>query len=160
MNMAPNYGITNNNEDEALLSSTDEPVQKTVKFAAATKQQLSISIPQPSDYTRNFNEGSQAAIIRSLRAAGVKFIRFATVDAYNTIRCKTVPLAQLSGQRRTNQASSPLSNPVSTAEICFAGLPTSADAPAAPNLSSRNVLTLQPDFSSLRILPYARKRQW
>mmetsp|Transcript_2543 Transcript_2543/g.4089 ORF Transcript_2543/g.4089 Transcript_2543/m.4089 type:complete len:506 (-) Transcript_2543:13-1530(-) len=157
MNMAPNYGITNNNEDEALLSSTDEPVQKTVKFAAATKQQLSISIPQPSDYTRNFNQGSQAAIIRSLRAAGVKFIRFATVDAYNTIRCKTVPLAQLSGQRRTNEVSSPLSNPVSIAEICFAGLPTSADVPAAPNLSSRNVLTLQPDFSSLRILPYASK---
>jgi glutamine synthetase len=158
--MAPNYGITNNDENVTLLSSTstDEPVQRTLKSAAATKQQqLSISIPYPSEFKRNFSQGSQAAIIRSLRAAGVKFIRFATVDAYNTIRCKTVPLAHLSSQRRTTQTSHPLNNPVSIAEICFAGLPSSADVPAAPNLSSRNVLTLQPDFSSLRILPYASK---
>jgi len=157
--MAPNYGITINDEDGTLLPSTDESLQKTVKFADATKakEQLSISIPHPSEYSRNFNQGSQVAILRSLRAAGVKFIRFTTVDAYNTIRCKTVPLAQLISQRRTNQAFSPLSNPVSIAEICFAGLPSSADVPAAPNLSSRNVLTLQPDFSSLRILPYASK---
>lgn len=156
--MAPNYGITTNDENRTLLLSTDEPAQKTLKSAVATKQQqLSISIPYPSEYRRNLNQGSQAAIIRSLHAAGVKFIRFATVDAYNTIRCKTVPLAQLSSQRRTIQASHPLSNPVSIAEICFAGLPSSADVPAAPNLSSRNVLTLQPDFSSLRILPYASK---
>ena len=135
--MAPNYGITINDEDGTLLPSTDESLQKTVKFADATKakEQLSISIPHPSEYSRNFNQGSQVAILRSLRAAGVKFIRFTTVDAYNTIRCKTVPLAQLISQRRTNQAFSPLSNPVSIAEICFAGLPSSADVPAAPNLS-------------------------
>mmetsp|Transcript_18118 Transcript_18118/g.28427 ORF Transcript_18118/g.28427 Transcript_18118/m.28427 type:complete len:504 (+) Transcript_18118:78-1589(+) len=155
--MAPNYEITTNDENGTLLSSTDEPVQKAVKFAVAKKQHLSISIPNPSECRLNFNQGSQAAIIRSLRAAGVKFIRFTIVDAYNTIRCKTAPLAQVSGQRRTNQTSHPLSNPVSIAEICFAGLPSSADVPAAPNLSSRNVLTLQPDFSSLRILPYASK---
>eukprot|EP00573_Skeletonema_grethae_P012161 CAMPEP_0201692500 /NCGR_PEP_ID=MMETSP0578-20130828/5347_1 /ASSEMBLY_ACC=CAM_ASM_000663 /TAXON_ID=267565 /ORGANISM="Skeletonema grethea, Strain CCMP 1804" /LENGTH=344 /DNA_ID=CAMNT_0048177881 /DNA_START=73 /DNA_END=1103 /DNA_ORIENTATION=+ len=158
--MAPNYSIATNDENGTLLpsTSTDETIQKTIEFAAAAKQkQLSLSIPHPSVYRRSFDQGSQAAIIRSLRAAGVKFIRFATVDAYNTIRCKTVPLAQLSSQRRTTQASHPLSNPVSIAEICFAGLPSSADVPSAPNLSSRNVLTLQPDFSSLRILPYASK---
>ena len=118
--MAPNYGINTN--DEALLSSTEQVQKKATTVAvAATTHQLSISIPHPSEYNRNYNEGSQAAILRSLRAAGVKFIRFAIVDAYNTIRCKT-PLAQLlsgSGQRRTNQTSSPLSNPVSIAEICY-----------------------------------------
>jgi hypothetical protein len=158
--MAPNYGITTTNEEDGTLlpsTSTDESVQKTVKFANATSEQLSISIPHPSEYNHDFNQGSQVAILRSLRAAGVKFIRFTTVDAYNTIRCKTVPLAQLISHGRTDPASSPLSNPVSIAEICFAGLPTSADVPAAPNLSARNVLTLQPDFSSLRILPYASK---
>ena len=158
--MAPNYGITITNDEDGTLppsTSTDESVQKTVKFVDATKEQLSISIPHPSEYSHDLNQGSQVAILRSLRAAGVKFIRFTTVDAYNTIRCKTVPLAQLISQGRTNPASSPLSNPVSIAEICFAGLPSSADVPAAPNLSARNVLTLQPDFSSLRILPYASK---
>ena len=152
--MAPNCGI--NNKDN-ILSSTGETIQASEKAAAIANQQLSIIIPQSSAFTRNFEQGSQAAIIRSLRAAGVKFIRFASVDAYNTIRCKTVPIAQLSNQRRTKSASSPLSNPVSIAEICFAGLPASADVPAAPNLSARNVLTLQPDFSSLRVLPYANK---
>ena len=142
--MAPNFYESN--------TSTDEPI-------VAKNQLLSITIPSPSEYNRNFDQGSQAAILRSLRAAGVQFIRFATVDAYNTIRCKTVPLAQLSGHQRrvNNQASSPFSNPVSIAEIAFAGLPFSADVSSAPNLTAKNVLTLQPDFSSLRILPYAKK---
>lgn len=63
--------------------------------------------------------------------------------------------------RRTKSSTSsppflPLDNPTSIAEVCFAGLPSHADVPvASSNLTGRNVLTLQPDFSSLRILPYA-----
>ena len=50
----------------------------------------------------------------------------------------------------------PLDNPVSIAKMCFADLPSYADVPVpVSNLSVRNVLTLQPDFSSLRILLYA-----
>jgi glutamine synthetase len=118
---------------------------------------------------RSFNisadRGCQAAILRSLRAAGVKFLRYTSVDAYNTIRCKTVPLSHtmtlLPGRKARNSTSSPCSpmaNPVCIAEVCFAGLPTHADALiSSSNLSARNVLTLRPDFSSLRVLPYASK---
>ena len=124
---------------------------------------FAISILEPSEYRRRGSLRCQAAILRSLRAASVKFLRFAIVDAYNTIRCKTVPLPHafdlLPGRTRGNSVVSrngPLDNPVSIAEVCFAGLPTHADVPVlAANLSARNVLTLQPDFSSLRVLSYA-----
>lgn len=140
------------NDDELLL--TQDSV-KTVHH--------DISIPKPSQYLRDNEQGCQAAILRSLRAAGVKFLRYTIVDASNTIRCKTVPLAHTmallpSRTQRNFKVSSnaPLDNPVSIAEICFAGMPTYTDVPVpASNLSARNVLTLQPDFSSLRILPYA-----
>jgi len=122
-----------------------------------------ISIPKPSEYPNNKDQGSQVAILRSLRAAGVKFLRYAIVDAYNTIRCKAVPLPctmQLLASRtqRNSSASSgtPLDNPTSIAEVCFAGLPTHADVLVpSSNLSARNVLTLKPDLESLRVLPYA-----
>lgn len=120
-----------------------------------------ISIPKPSEYLKDQSQGSQAAILRSLRTAGVKFIRYTVVDAFNTIRCKSVPLdsIRLPSRNHRNSAPSsslPFSNPVSIAEICFAGLPSHADVPVSGSgLTARNVLTLQPDFSSLRILPYA-----
>lgn len=105
---------------------------------------------------------AQAAILQSLRAAGVKFLRFSIVDAFNTIRCKTVPLESIRLPGRTQRYSSasslcsPLDNRVSVAEICFAGLPTYADVQVpSSNLTAHNVLTIQPGFSSLRILPYA-----
>jgi len=124
------------------------------------------TIPGPYEYQRRiYDRGCQSAILRSLRAAGVKFLRFAIVDAYNTIRCKTVPLPRAfeqSTDRTLGRNSSryggggPLDNPISIAEVCFAGLPTHADVPIpAANLSARNVLTLRPDLSSLRVLPYA-----
>jgi len=122
--------------------------------------------PGPSDHHRRLDDrGCQSAILHSLRAAGVKFMRYAIVDAYNTIRCKAVPLPcasdRLSDRVRgrnsdSNGCAGPLDNPVSIAEVCFAGLPRHADVPvASANLSARNVLTLRPDLSSLRVLPYA-----
>ena len=68
-------------------------------------------------------------------------------------------MTKLHGRTQRNSAvtpNHPLDNPTYQAEICFAGLPTHADvAVPASKLTARNVLTLQPDFSSLRILPYA-----
>ncbi|KAL9191079.1 hypothetical protein ACHAXT_000785 [Thalassiosira profunda] len=112
-----------------------------------------ISIPQSSEYVTNKDQGCHAAILRSLRAAGVKFLRYAVVDAYNTIRCKSVPLSHATSLLPDK---SPFDSPVSIAEVCFAGLPTHADVPVeASGLTARNVLTLQPDMESLRVLPYA-----
>jgi glutamine synthetase/nicotinamidase-related amidase len=123
-------------------------------------------VPPPgpsSDRRRRVDDrGCQGAIVRSLRAAGVKFIRYAIVDAYNTVRCKAVPLPRASDRLLSDRVggrdsySGPLDDPVSIAEVCFAGLPRHADVPvSSANLSARNVLTLRPDLSSLRVLPYA-----
>jgi len=149
---------TSQTKSSTLSKSDDE---------LSLKQDLvetAISIPKASEYARNTDRGCQAAILRSLRAAGVKFLRYTIVDAVNTIRCKTVPLTHAMAllphrterNLSTHSLSLPLDKPVSIAEICFAGLPTHADEPVpASKLTAKNVLTLQPDFSSLRILPYA-----
>ncbi|KAL7529814.1 hypothetical protein ACHAXR_003171, partial [Thalassiosira sp. AJA248-18] len=146
--------------DEGVLA---QDLIVNTSLATAPAGNFAISIPKPSEFLTNTIGGCHAAILRSLRAAGVKFLRYAVVDAFNTIRCKMVPLnhaiASLPSRTQRNHAvslSSPLDNPVSIAEICFAGLPAHADVPvASSNLTARNVLTLQPDFSSLRVLPYA-----
>jgi len=154
------------NKDNSSIPNRDEDksATKAIKTeAAATSDARRHSIPKTSEYQRSTDEGCQAAILRSLRAAGVKFLRYTVVDAFNTIRCKTVPISHAMTKlpRRTQKNSAivmnrPLDNATYQAEICFAGLPSHADiiVPAS-NLTGRNVLTLQPDFSSLRILPYA-----
>lgn len=146
--------VANNTSDDEWSLTQDTIVEE--------EQQHTISIPKTSEYLRSTDEGCQAAILRSLRAAGVKFLRYTVVDAFNTIRCKTVPIShamtKLPSRTQKNSAMKcrPLDNATYQAEICFAGLPSHADiiVPAS-NLTARNVLTLQPDFSSLRILPYA-----
>jgi len=146
-----------NSDDEWSLT------QDTTVEEKQQEQQHTMSIPKTSEYLRRTDEGCQEAILRSLRAAGVKFLRYTVVDAFNTIRCKTVPIShamtKLPSRTQKNSAiamNRPLDNATYQAEICFAGLPPHADITVpASNLTGRNVLTLQPDFSSLRILPYA-----
>lgn len=147
--------------DQVLLEISDDdtvnekgdtslPAAKQFEQQVSSKNTTdhSIKILKPSQYVRDKEKGFETALLRSLRAAGVKFIRFTIVDAYNTIRCKAVPLDVLI--ERSSMAS-----PTSIAEVCFAGLPTTMDVPKAPNLTASNVLTLEPDLSSLQILPYA-----
>lgn len=150
------------NCSEGILTQEEQgPVENEV---SDTENRMDIiSIPKPSDYICNRDRGSQVAIMRCLRAAGVKFMRYTIVDAFNTIRCKSVPLphAMVLLPRRTEKISSvspspPLDDRVSIAEICFAGLPSYADVGIpASKMTASNVLPLQPDLSSLRILPYA-----
>jgi len=153
-----NSNVSSATKSDECLSTKDTVVDGSNPTGAGN---FAISIPEPSEYRRRESLGCQAAILRSLRAAGVNFLRYAIVDAYNTIRCKTVPLPRafdlLPGRTSGNSAvNGPLDKNVSIAEVCFAGLPTHADVPVpAANLSARNVLTLQPDLSSLRVLPYA-----
>ena len=134
-------------DDSEPELDTRQPVPYNANHLITTttpsKQQRSTEVLK-----QQVDKGIQRALIRSLRGAGVKFIRFAIVDAYNTIRCKQVPLHHIS---------CPITHPVSIAEVCFAGLPSHQDVPIAPNLSAKNVLTLQPDFASLRTLPYSSK---
>jgi len=104
--------------------------------------------------TRRTNIGYQSAVLRSLRAANVKFLRYAILDSYNTVRAKTVPIYH--ALRILKRGDDPFANPVSIAEVCYAGLPPSADVPVeGAGLTAKNVLTLRPDFATLRVLPYS-----
>ena len=67
-----NVSITNDDDDEWTLTHD----------AIVEENNSVITIPKTSDYLRN-TDGSQEAILRSLRAAGVKFLRYAIVDSYN-----------------------------------------------------------------------------
>lgn len=138
-----------NGEEERLSL----PVGLGKQQSADDTAHRGFTIPKPSEYVRDKDKGSQIALLRSLRVAGVKFIRYTIVDAHNTIRCKAVPIHFLIERHLSH----PMTSPTSIAQVCFAGLPTTMDVPKAPNLTASNVLTLEPDLSSLRILPYAPK---
>jgi len=154
-----------NENDEWLLTHHSNKVE----VPSMSSNENAFTIPSASTFDFHGNNydhhySYQVAVLRSLRAAGVKFLRYTAVDACNTIRCKAVPLSHaMSLLPKRNEANSsisslPMQSPTSIAEVCFAGLPTHADALVpASNLSAQNVLTLQPDFSSLRVLPYAPK---
>jgi glutamine synthetase len=148
--------------DEWLLTHTLDKSEATT----VTNNVQSFSIPSAPGFIVSQDDchSYQLAILRSLRSAGVKFLRFTAVDAYNTIRCKTVPLLHAMSLLPKRNGSSPttltlpLRSPTSIAEVCFAGLPSHADALVpSSNLSAQNVLTLEPDFASLRVLPHAPK---
>jgi glutamine synthetase len=67
------------------------------------------------------------------------------VDAYNSIRCKVVPLDQCAADTT-----------VAIAKVCFAGLPTFGDVVLPDTgLKAKGVLLVTPDYGTLRILPYA-----
>ena len=93
------------------------------------------------------------ALLRALRAAAVSFLRYATLDATNSIRCKAIPLSSI---RPNADGTLSLDKRVSIAEVCFA-MPTYADS-ISPScgLSAAGVLLIHPDLGSLRVLPYAK----
>lgn len=94
------------------------------------------------------------ALLRSLQFSGVKFLRYFTVDLYNNVRCKVKPVDQLLLQ----SSNISLEHQVSVAEVCYGGLPYSADViTPGTGLNARNVLIIQPDLTSFRNLPYAPK---
>ena len=113
----------------------------------------------PANNNNNNNAAEAAssayttALLRSLRFAGVQFLRYYSVDACNNVRCKAKIVDRL---LRDNESS--LNNQVSIAEVCHAGLPYYADAMVdGTGMTAKNVLILQPDLNSFRILPYAPK---
>lgn len=99
-----------------------------------------------------------AALLRSLKGGGVKFLRYTAVDSAGNVRAKIKPVDYLlkAQKRNRNRESSIMNQQVSIAAICFAGLPSYGDVMVeGTGLTAENVLTLQPDLSSLRILPHA-----
>ena len=86
--MAPYNGI--NDEDGALLSSISTDDDESVRKRKTIKQ-LSVSTAHSSEYSHNFNQGNQEEILRTIRAAGVKFIRVAYFLAFY-LRANFIPV--------------------------------------------------------------------
>ena len=104
------------------------------------------------------------ALLRSLHFSGVKFLRFFTVDVCNNVRCKVKPVDHLLLKKKNNNNNnnvavvSSLDYQVSVAEVCYAGLPYYSDHIIdGTGMNAKNVLVIQPDLTSFRILPYAPK---
>ncbi len=160
----------NSNDKNAVNTSCAQPadsVRRLLEDVSNEKAFINsyknpICIIPTSQFVWNKERGSELAILRSLRAAGVKCIRYTIIDAYNNIRCKAVPISHMLSMLptrtggSTSPSVSPLENPVSIAEVCFAGLPSYSDKLVSTSkLNAQNVLILRPHLSSLRILPYA-----
>jgi glutamine synthetase len=103
------------------------------------------------------------ALLRSLHFSGVKFLRFYTVDVCNNVRCKVKPVDHLLLKNNNNNNNNnnnvlSLDHQVSVAEVCYAGLPYYADYMIdGTGMNAKNVLMIQPDLNSFRILPYSPK---
>ncbi len=91
------------------------------------------------------------ALLRSLQFNGVKFVRYFALDVCGNIRCKARPIDFLLSKGIFHDQ-------VAIAAVCFAGLPYYADfLIEGTGMDAKNVLKVQPDMSSFRILPYAPK---
>jgi glutamine synthetase len=96
------------------------------------------------------------ALLRTLQFSGVQFLRYVTVDPYNTIRAKAIPIPHL--LKRGKNKLLTLHQQTSIAAVCNGGLPSYADLMVEETgLSTCNVLSIHADPASLRILPYAKK---
>ncbi|KAI2488790.1 Glutamine synthetase [Fragilaria crotonensis] len=136
------------------LKRNTNPNASTMKDATSPSQSAGLRITSPDDYRvsqEQLARDSNTALLRALKVAGVQFVRYITVDSSNNIRCKAVPLKRL---RRSNT----LQYQVSIAEACFGGLPAYGDGviPGSTVDASR-VLIVNPDISTIRVLPYADK---
>jgi glutamine synthetase len=104
---------------------------------------MDTAVEKDSAYTK--------ALLRTLSFAGVKFVRYGSVDPFNKLRCKVVPVNTL----KTNES---LDYQVAFAKAVFGGLPGFTDiVQPASGLDATGTLLFRPDISTLRILPYASK---
>ena len=126
-------------------------------------EESAIRFKEPSMWKAQ-NEYQHYAVIdtllHTLKLANVRFLRFAIVDVSNNIRVKVVPIKRLisssSSDGSKTSSGTALNNCVSIAEACAAGMPSFADMiVSGTNIDSKDVLMIQPDLSSLRILPYS-----
>ena len=96
------------------------------------------------------------ALLRNLNQSGVKFLRYLTVDPYNTIRGKAVPIQHILKKAGNKPLS--LHKKCGIADVCNGGLASYADLMVeGTGLSAANCSWIQADPASLRILPYANK---
>ena len=134
----------------SLHSESKSDLQLTLH---TTSKQIMVPPAEIFNVENNFESKATAAVLHFLRAAGVEFLRYLTLDATNSIRCKAIPIQSI---KPNSDGCLSLDKRVSIAEVSFV-MPTHADT-VVPScgLSAAGVLLLKPDLSSLRVLPYAK----
>merc|ERR1719343_1632781 len=126
------------NVDEATVDEVTDASKETTSKSGLVPY-------QPS----NMEQGAVKALLTALRYSKVRHVRFGFVDIDNVIRCKAIPLHRLNPSN--------LNSLVNMATIVSAGLPSYGDLMIeGSGITAAGNLTLHPDLSSLRILPYAQ----
>jgi glutamine synthetase len=101
------------------------------------------------------------ALLRSLKYAGIKFLRYMIVDMCNNVRCKAVPIDHLLREDGISDGvvlSSSLDHQVSIAIASCAGVPFDQDVVVLESgIDAKQVLPVKPDLLTLRPLPYSPK---
>ena len=118
----------------------------TKKLKIVTPTKMAEAEASPSTVLVS-HDGPVRALLRILKAQGVKFLRFMVVDACNNIRVKAVPLNHCNP-----------STVVTFAMVCFAGTPAYGDVfLPQTGFDARDFLVVKPDYGTLRTLPYNKK---
>eukprot|EP00957_Ditylum_brightwellii_P107002 8164399-Ditylum_brightwellii.AAC.1 len=129
---AESHHATTNAEN---ITAATQPTREMFSLPSTSLQSIPV-IKSTSDWSRsdaNDASGASNALLNAIRFAGVKFLRFAAVDAMNAIRCKAVPLDRILGghghhdHKEDGDNKYGLNSFVTVAEVCIAGLPSYAD---------------------------------
>jgi len=147
----------------ARIITTSQVVQE---FNASSPNQINVAEPNVEELADSsklvssksslvpyqplsMEQGAVKALLTALRFSNVRHVRFGFVDVGNAIRCKAIPLHRLNPNN--------LNSIVNIATIVSAGLPSYGDLMIeGSGITAAGNLTLHPDLSSLRVLPYAQ----
>ena len=150
---SPMEGKDDNSIQNNPLTAAPAPVVPSSVSAASPVKNLGIRIQQKQAASMSFEDQNKAytqALLYALQAAGVEFLRYLMIDVCNTVRCKMAPINQL--LRKGD-----LRNQIALAKVVTAGLPSFADGVMEGTGldAASGAVILQPDVTTLRILPYA-----
>jgi glutamine synthetase len=132
-----------------LLSRIQENSQRNIPQYKKLKTKVCSNTMAHSNDDTRLNE----SLFLALKQAGVKFVRYGSLDVASVIRSKSVPLKRL----LANSSPEEVESHVVIAEVCFGGSTRYADMIVeGTHCTAESVLVLKPDLGSLRILPHAR----
>jgi glutamine synthetase len=154
-------GTTNTNWNTSSTNTSSEG-SSYLGDTIAAKPFVQHGIPMDVR-TDTVGHGVAVGLFRTLQSTGIQFIRYFSVDICNTPRCKVVPIKFLVEQHQqqqlnrnnTNNKSLLLEPAVAISQVCFGGMPPYDDVIVnETGYTAQYSLPLQPDLSTIRILPY------
>lgn len=160
--LLPGKGVKKNLSQKTQKHLRSPQYQTPNAYGTALANVMTSSI---TTATSSLNDASSSlesaytkALLRSLQFQGVQFLRYLTLDPYNNVRAKAVPIAHLMKRKKEYQQVLSLHKQCSIAEVCHGGMASYADHMVeGTGMSPRNVLSIMADPETLRVLPYNTK---